>query len=349
MWRKNRRPAQCKQSFFRTVCCEGVDLNRNFDWFWASTGSSSDPCHETYHGPSAFSEPESAAVRDFVTSLGERVKGFVTLHSYSQMWIIPYGHRRRAYPQDYRSALRPLAVRAINALKVLHGTQYTVGTGADIMYEAAGGSADWAKGRARIPYSYLLELRPRNINFANGFLLPENQILPTAEETWEAIKVVADELVGQFGQPIIERKIGGGIHTLVPNHYRLRPTLNPDENSTSSSSSSSSTTTTPTTSPPTSVEETTATELLTTFTPTTSESTTFQSTTFESTTTGSTTIEQTTTASITIEPATNEPTISEHCVDYSKFCHWWRTFGLCDRERVSLLCPKSCDLNCQQR
>ena len=28
---------------------------------------------------------------------------------------------------------RPLAVRAINALKVLHGTQYTVGTGADIM------------------------------------------------------------------------------------------------------------------------------------------------------------------------------------------------------------------------
>jgi hypothetical protein len=59
MWRKNRRPAFCKQQYFNRICCSGVDLNRNFDWFWSITGSSSDPCHETYHGPSAFSEPES--------------------------------------------------------------------------------------------------------------------------------------------------------------------------------------------------------------------------------------------------------------------------------------------------
>ncbi|VDP38535.1 unnamed protein product [Heligmosomoides polygyrus] len=35
MWRKNRRPATCKRHHFHTVCCAGVDLNRNFDWFWS--------------------------------------------------------------------------------------------------------------------------------------------------------------------------------------------------------------------------------------------------------------------------------------------------------------------------
>lgn len=31
--------------------------------------------------------------------------------------------------------------------------------------------------------------------FANGFLLPEREIQPTAEETFEAIKVVAQEIL----------------------------------------------------------------------------------------------------------------------------------------------------------
>lgn len=29
-------------------CCQGVDLNRNFDWFFGQVGSSSDPCSEIY-------------------------------------------------------------------------------------------------------------------------------------------------------------------------------------------------------------------------------------------------------------------------------------------------------------
>ncbi|KAL3102220.1 hypothetical protein niasHS_003629 [Heterodera schachtii] len=99
MWRKNRRPAFCRQQYFNRICCSGVDLNRNFDWFWSTTGSSADPCHETYHGPSAFSEPEARSVRDFLED--HSVKAFFTLHSYSQLWLIPYGHKRRNYPEDY--------------------------------------------------------------------------------------------------------------------------------------------------------------------------------------------------------------------------------------------------------
>ncbi|KAK0429368.1 hypothetical protein QR680_011345 [Steinernema hermaphroditum] len=200
MWRKNRRPAVCRSNQIQTLCCAGVDLNRNFDWFWAVSGSSSDPCHETYHGPAAFSEPESRAVKNFLER--NPMKGFITFHSYSQLWLIPYGHRKRAYPQDYSTALRPLALRATKALHKMYGTKYAVGTGADLMYEASGASHDYAKGTLHIPYSYLVELRPKNTMFGNGFLLPESEILETAEETFEAVKVVADELIGQFSQPI---------------------------------------------------------------------------------------------------------------------------------------------------
>ncbi|CAI4229917.1 unnamed protein product [Auanema sp. JU1783] len=235
MWRKNRRPASCKKQHFHTVCCAGVDLNRNFDWFWSSSGSSSDPCHETYHGPSAFSEPESQAVRDFLVATPP--KAFISLHSYSQMWLVPYGHRKRNYPQDYHTALRPLALKATKAMFDLYGTKYQVGTGADLMYEASGGSHDWAKGSLEVPYAYLIELRPKNTLMGYGFLLPEREIPATGLETFEAIKVVADELVGQFIQPQIREiavttrkpnKGGYRIITTTPRYSTELPTPPPE-------------------------------------------------------------------------------------------------------------------------
>jgi chitodextrinase len=44
---------------------EGVDLNRNFGYYWGNGGSSTNVCNETYRGPNLFSEPESQIVRDF--------------------------------------------------------------------------------------------------------------------------------------------------------------------------------------------------------------------------------------------------------------------------------------------
>uniref|UniRef100_A0A915EJ68 Peptidase M14 carboxypeptidase A domain-containing protein n=1 Tax=Ditylenchus dipsaci TaxID=166011 RepID=A0A915EJ68_9BILA len=91
LWRKNRSPLQCTQvnaGLFQppqTQCCQGVDLNRNFDWFFGQVGSSTDPCSEIYSGTLAFSEPETRAVRDFVNQQGGRIKSFLTFHSYSQI------------------------------------------------------------------------------------------------------------------------------------------------------------------------------------------------------------------------------------------------------------------------
>ena len=69
--------------------------------------------------------------------------------------------------------------------------------------EASGASHDYAKGTLHVPYSYLVELRPKSTMFANGFLLPEKEIKGTGEETWEAVKVISDEIIGQFVQPKI--------------------------------------------------------------------------------------------------------------------------------------------------
>lgn len=49
--------------------CEGVDPNRNFNIHWGEekvAGASLDPCHDTYAGPRAFSEPETKAISDYI-------------------------------------------------------------------------------------------------------------------------------------------------------------------------------------------------------------------------------------------------------------------------------------------
>lgn len=46
--------------------CVGVDPNRNWGYNWGGQGASGDPCDETYYGPRPFSEPETAAIRNFI-------------------------------------------------------------------------------------------------------------------------------------------------------------------------------------------------------------------------------------------------------------------------------------------
>ncbi|CAI2308691.1 unnamed protein product [Caenorhabditis sp. 36 PRJEB53466] len=197
LWRKNRSPPKCIQQatgLFQpptTTCCQGVDLNRNFDWFFGQVGSSTDPCSEIYQGAYAFSEPETAAVRDFVQR--HRISTFLTFHSYSQILMYPFGHQVRTYSNDLND-LRSTALTAAQALNSVYNTQYKVGTGADTLYPASGGSEDWAKGKAHVKYSFLFELRPEE-QVWDGFLLAENQIIPTARETWEAVKVIAAKTI----------------------------------------------------------------------------------------------------------------------------------------------------------
>ncbi|XP_017766579.1 PREDICTED: carboxypeptidase B-like [Eufriesea mexicana] len=169
--------------------CEGVDPNRNFDYHWGEVeegGASLDPCHETYAGPRAFSEPETKAMADYILANKQNIRMYLTLHSYSQMWLVPWGYTY-SRPSDYWE-LASVAKKAIGAISKIHGTDYQFGPSADLLYPTSGASDDWAKGVAGIKYAYTLELRDRG---TYGFLLPASQIVPTAREIWAGIRTIA--------------------------------------------------------------------------------------------------------------------------------------------------------------
>uniref|UniRef100_A0A7E4VCU7 ShKT domain-containing protein n=1 Tax=Panagrellus redivivus TaxID=6233 RepID=A0A7E4VCU7_PANRE len=210
LWRKNRSPTAClRDQWGRNRCCKGVDLNRNFDFHFKESGSSDDPCSEIYQGTGPFSEPESKAVRDAILSsrYRNRVDGFITLHTYSQLWIHPYGHKRDSYPGDVQELLN-VGKKATNALRRLYGTKYVVGSGADTLYPASGGSEDWAKQSAAIKFVYLLELRPDEKNW-DGFILEERQLIPTAAETWAGVSIVAESIIERQRRKVSAARASG--------------------------------------------------------------------------------------------------------------------------------------------
>jgi len=79
LWRKNRR-LNADGSY-------GVDLNRNYSWQWGQALSASNL--ETYPGTAAFSEPETAAIRDFL--LQQPPSASVSVHAYGNEWMFPWG------------------------------------------------------------------------------------------------------------------------------------------------------------------------------------------------------------------------------------------------------------------
>ena len=83
MWRKNRRP--------NNNGCYGIDLNRNFSLGWGTiTGSTNDPCSNTYRGSVAFSEPETRAVRMLLDSITPAIA--FSNHSFGNKLLNPLGY-----------------------------------------------------------------------------------------------------------------------------------------------------------------------------------------------------------------------------------------------------------------
>ena len=83
LWRKNRRNAGNG--------CFGVDLNRNFSKGWGlDSGSSNDPCTEIYRGANPFSEPEAAAVANFLAEINPSIA--FTIHTFGDKFLSPWGY-----------------------------------------------------------------------------------------------------------------------------------------------------------------------------------------------------------------------------------------------------------------
>jgi murein tripeptide amidase MpaA len=99
LWRRNRNP-----SVSPTPSCQGVDLNRNYDFafdlnkYFDTAGSevlqhtSNNPCHpvQIFHGPGAFSEPETQNIRFLVDSF-PRIRWFIDVHAFKSEIYYPWG------------------------------------------------------------------------------------------------------------------------------------------------------------------------------------------------------------------------------------------------------------------
>ncbi|XP_028929355.1 carboxypeptidase A1-like isoform X1 [Ornithorhynchus anatinus] len=176
LWRKTR-------SVNAGSSCIGVDPNRNWDAGFGTTGSSNNPCSETYRGKHANSEVEVQSIVNFVKGHGN-IKAFISIHSYSQLLLYPYGYTS-VRAADYKE-LDDLAKASVTALASLYGTKYRYGSIITTIYQASGGTIDWTYDSG-IKYSFTFELRDTG---RYGFLLPANQIIPTAQETWLALMTI---------------------------------------------------------------------------------------------------------------------------------------------------------------
>jgi carboxypeptidase T len=169
-WRKNRQPNAGSASV-------GTDLNRNWDYRWGCCGGSSGSTgSETYRGPSGFSAPETAAVRDFVNSrvVGgkQQISVAIDFHTYSELILWPYGYTTTDVPADMTQDDRDTLVAMGQAMAATNG--YTPEQASDL-YIADGTINDWLYGVHRI-LNYTFEMYPTTSN--PGFY-PPDEVIPT--------------------------------------------------------------------------------------------------------------------------------------------------------------------------
>lgn len=226
LWRKSRQ--QTKLRF-----CRGLDLDRAFGYAWDAVEHQADPCSESYGGEEPFQAVEASELASWAkneTENGAKFVAFLDLHSYSQQILFPYSYTCSVDPPNLEN-LEELAIGLAKAIRLSNGESYGImsacegavararSTAGDAhpRIEAGGGSAmDWFYRMSRpswsglVPqrrltlnadelharYSYQIKLRDTG---SYGFLLPSEDIVPTGEETLNALKYLGDYLLGNNG------------------------------------------------------------------------------------------------------------------------------------------------------
>lgn len=184
LWRKNRRLFVSPYNIeLAGDQCNGVDLNRNYDINFGGKGSSDSTCSNLYQGAAPFSEPETQSLAYFIWSTKGDLRFFLSLHSFNQLWASPYAFTKTASPDvaDHMDVLRAIQ----DAVYRTNGIKYQIGPLSTSLYVGSGFAMDWVYHTVRVKHSYLAELRDKGYY---GFLLPADQIIPTASETWEGLK-----------------------------------------------------------------------------------------------------------------------------------------------------------------
>ena len=135
----------------------GIDLNRNSSFKWGTVNPPSEPpCGQTYPGPTAVSEPETAAIQSLIASLFPDQRGpndsdpapltttgtMLTLHSYSDLVLWPWGWTTNPAPNAAQLAVIGQKYAGYNGFTPEQSTD---------LYPTSGTTDDWAYGELGIP------------------------------------------------------------------------------------------------------------------------------------------------------------------------------------------------------
>ncbi len=178
MWRKNRRNNGSGRY--------GVDLNRNYGVDWGVSGPniniSTNPSSDSYIGPSAFSEPETQAIREFAQSRHFSI--VIDHHAYGNYYVTPYG-----VPANHPFTIADNRFYTYASALMSRYNSYFAGDGLQtVNYYAVGNSRDYhmagdiGVGSKSKTYGYTVEVGPS----AMGFWPTQSNILPLAKSMFFA-------------------------------------------------------------------------------------------------------------------------------------------------------------------
>ena len=179
MHRKNRRPNP-DNSNCNNGTQQGIDLNRNYSYNWGAdnSGSSGNPCSAVYRGASAFSEPETEAISNFI--LARQFKNVLHYHTYSNVLIHSWGDGTFPDEPDL-STLREIGA------EMTRENGYAVGTGTEtIGYGVNGDAVDWTYGTAG-----LISYTPEVGSYADNFWPSEDRVVPLCQDQVHSNKIFA--------------------------------------------------------------------------------------------------------------------------------------------------------------
>ena len=112
----------------------GVDLNRNYSYGWNTTGVSSNPNNDTYPGTSAFSEPETQAMKYMYETYGFKLAS--NSHTYGDLLLHPVGTTNNEFA-DHHDYFQDFTAH----MAIYNGYVYQKSSG---LYPASGDSDDYA-------------------------------------------------------------------------------------------------------------------------------------------------------------------------------------------------------------